>query len=87
MGVNMKTKTIKELEKELEELKESHRSMCDIYGSELCTGDMIRQEEKLKKKILKLKTIKRWKEKGLLKGVPLQPTPMQTGDLKQIIDD
>lgn len=49
-------KTIEELEKELKELKESHRSMWDTYGSELCAGDMIQQEEKLEKEILKLKT-------------------------------
>jgi hypothetical protein len=78
-------KTIKQLEKELKEMKESHKSLWDTYGSELCAGDMIRQEKELEKEILKLKTIKRWKEKGLLEGVPLKPAPME--DLKQIIDD
>ena len=78
-------KTIEELEKELKELKESHRSMWDTYGSELCAGDMIQQEEKLEKEILKLKTIKRWEEKGLLEGVPLEPSHIE--DPKQIIDN
>ena len=67
------SKTLEELEKELAELKESHSSMWDTYGSELCAGDMIRQEEKLEKEIEKLKTrqetIRRWKESGLLEGL------------------
>lgn len=46
-------KTIEELENELKKLKESHRSMWDTYGGRLCAGDMIRQEEKLEKEILK----------------------------------
>ena len=62
----MSKKTIEELEKELEDLKASHRSMWDTYGSELCAGDMIRQEEELEKKILKLKTLKALRENGLL---------------------
>jgi hypothetical protein len=78
-------KTLEQLEKELKEMKESNRSMWNTYGSELCAGDMIRQEDELEMKILKLKTIKRWKENGLLEGVPLKPAPME--DLKQIIDD
>lgn len=49
-------KTIEQLEDELKKLKESNRSMWDTYGSELCAGDMIREEEELEKKILKLKT-------------------------------
>ena len=48
-------KTIEQLEKELEDLKTSHRSQWDTYGSELCAGDMIRQEEELEKKIANLK--------------------------------
>ena len=48
-------KTIEQLEKELEDLKTSHRSQWDTYGSELCAGDMIRQEEELEKKIRKMK--------------------------------
>ena len=63
------SKTIEELEKELEKMKESHRSMWDTYGSELCAGDMIRQEEKLEKEILKLKRyilILYWAKKAYL---------------------
>ena len=75
-------KTIEQLEKELEDLKTSHRSQWDTYGSELCAGDMIRQEEELEKKIANLKatniglkqlreikeeTKKRWEKLGLLK--------------------
>lgn len=67
----MKKKTIEELEKELEDLKTSHRSQWDIYGSELCAGDMIRQEEELEKQIRKLKTEKL----TILKGYePLEPS-------------
>ena len=43
------------LVEELIKLKEYHSSAWNIYGSELCTGDMIRQEEELEKKIKKLK--------------------------------
>ena len=75
-------KTIEELEKELSELRNSHVSQWDTYGSELCAGDMIRQEEELEKKIANLKatniglkqlreikeeTKKRWEKLGLLK--------------------
>jgi len=76
-----KEKTIEELEKELEELKATHRSLWDTYGSELCAGDMIRQEEKLEKEILKLKTIKKWEDSGLLEGLKPKEDP------SQIIDD
>jgi len=57
-------KTIEELEKELEDLKTSHRSQWDTYGSELCAGDMIRQEEELEKEILKRKTVKKQEKAG-----------------------
>ena len=67
------SKTLEELEKELAELKESHSSMWDTYGSELCPGDMIRQEEKLEKEIEVLRkrqeTINRWEKSGLLEGL------------------
>ena len=76
----MKEKTIEELERELSELRNLHVSQWDTYGSELCAGDMIRQEDELSKKILKLKTIKRWKEKGLLdendNPIPAKPLPI-----------
>ncbi len=66
------SKTIEELEKELEKMKASHRSMWDTYGSELCAGEMIRNEEKLEKKIQELK---------------LKEEKIMVEDPKQIIDD
>ena len=48
-------KKLEKLEKELKELKKSNRSLWATYGSELCAGDMIAQEEKLEKEIEKLK--------------------------------
>ena len=54
----MNKKTIDELEKELADLKEHHKTAWDIYGSELCAGDMIAQEENLEKEITKRKTKK-----------------------------
>ena len=48
-------KTLQQLEKKLKELRDYHTSIWDIYGSELCAGDMIKQEEKLEKEIEKLK--------------------------------
>ena len=68
MKNNMK-KTIEELEQELLEMKESHKSAWDTYGSELCAGDMIAQEKKLELEIKREKTIKRWSESGLLEGL------------------
>jgi len=44
-----------ELENELREMKDFHSSAWDTYGSELCAGDMIRQEKNLEEKIIKLK--------------------------------
>ena len=67
----MKKKTIEELEKELKDLRKYHRSISETYGSELCAGDMIRQEEELEKKIRKLKVEKL----TILKGYePLEPS-------------
>jgi len=48
-------KTLEELEKELEELRKSNHNSWMTYGSELCAGDMIGQEEKLEEQINKLK--------------------------------
>ena len=55
-------KTIEQLEKELADLKEYHKSAWNTYGSEICAGDMIRQEEELEKEIdeRKQKTSKHW---------------------------
>ena len=49
------SKKLEILEKALEDMKASHRSMWETYGSELCAGSMIRDEEELEKKIEKLK--------------------------------
>lgn len=62
-------KTIKELEEELEMMKNHHKSMWQTYGSKLSTGNMIDEEKELELKILKLKTIERWKKKGLLEDL------------------
>ena len=51
----MAKKTVEELQKELAELRSYHSSAWDTYGSELCAGDMIAQEEKLEKEIAKQK--------------------------------
>ena len=51
-----KTAQLKKLEKELEDLKKYHRDIWSTYGSELCAGDMFRQEDKLEEQIKKLKT-------------------------------
>jgi hypothetical protein len=44
-----------QLEEELKILKEFHKDSWGQYGSELCAGDMIAQEEKLEEKIKNLK--------------------------------
>lgn len=76
----MKEKTIEELEKELEKLKESNKSAWDTYGSELCAGDMIGQEKALEKEIQRRRTIERWEKAGLLdkQGNPIPSKPLQT---------
>lgn len=43
------------LEQKLANLKRSHQDSWDIYGGELCAGDMIRKEEELEKEIEELK--------------------------------
>lgn len=48
-------KRLELLEKALSDMKDSHRAGWEMYGSELCAGDMIRKEEELEKKIAKLK--------------------------------
>jgi hypothetical protein len=50
-----KEKELKKLEKKLKDLKEQNRSMWDQYGSELCVGAMINEEENIERKIKKLK--------------------------------
>lgn len=72
-------KSIEELEKELQELKESNKASWDMYGSELCAADMIGREHALQKEILKRKTIEKWREAGLLdeNDKPIPATPRQ----------
>lgn len=48
-------KKILELEQQLSELKEMHAAQWYSYGSELCAGDMIEKEEKIKKAITEIK--------------------------------
>ena len=48
-------KTIKELELELEKLKESNRAAWEQYGSELCAGDMSGKEQAIQDEINRLK--------------------------------
>jgi hypothetical protein len=74
-----KTKTVEELEQELQELKESNKRAWNMWGSELCTESMLAGERKLEEEIskkkaraLKRKTIKKWKEAGLLEGLDLK---------------
>lgn len=56
---NFSTKAIKEeikkLEKELKKLEEYNASAWQMYGSELCAGEMIGKENELENKIKKLK--------------------------------
>jgi hypothetical protein len=49
------SKKLEILEKALEDMKSTHKFGWDMYGSELCSGNMILQEEELEKKIKKLK--------------------------------
>ena len=46
---------IVKLEKQLDKLKRHNRDSWEIYGSELCAGDMFKKEEELQEKINKLK--------------------------------
>lgn len=61
---NFSTKAIKEeikkLEKELKKLEEYNASAWQMYGSELCAGEMIGKENELENKIKKLKEKLKW---------------------------
>lgn len=72
-------KTIEELEKELEELKASNMASWDMYGSELCAGDMIGRETALQKEIQRRKTLEILREKGLVdeNDEPIPSIPRQ----------
>ena len=45
---------LEELKQELRELEESNMALWEIYGSELCAGDMERKERILQEQIDKL---------------------------------
>ncbi|MFA5207239.1 MAG: hypothetical protein WC428_00915 [Candidatus Paceibacterota bacterium] len=79
LGQMKNKKTIEQFEKELEDLKASHRSQWDTYGSELCAGDMIRQEEKIEKEIAKLKEIQETELKFAVFDA-LNPNKMEDSD-------
>lgn len=51
----MEEKTIEELEQQLINLKELNKSAWNTYGSELCAGEMLKNERKLEKEIEELK--------------------------------
>lgn len=40
---------------ELTKLRKKHKESWDIYGSELCAGEMLKKEELLEKKINEIK--------------------------------
>ena len=72
-------KTIEELEKRLEELKASNKASWDMYGSELCAGDMIGKERAIQKEIDRLKVLEKWREAGIVdeNDVPIPAKPLQ----------
>lgn len=45
---------LEKLKQELANMKKMHIGIWDMYGSELCVGDMIRQEKALEDKIKEL---------------------------------
>ena len=49
------SKRLEKLERALADMKASNRSIWDIYGSELCAGEMMKEEERLQKEIDKIK--------------------------------
>lgn len=78
----MNKKTLEQLEKELTDLKAYHKSAWETYGSELCAGDMIAQEEKLEKEIAK----RRQKQKTL-KRLELRPSDSPVVETKIIANE
>jgi len=68
----MKEKTIEELEQELKELEAGNKAAWELYGSELCAGEMSANEHALRDQICELKkkkTIEKWEKIGLLEGL------------------
>ncbi len=55
---------IEELEKKLLDMRSYHMSIWNEYGSELCAGDMIKQEKEIEDEIKELQSLK---EKKLTK--------------------
>lgn len=53
--INLDNIDISLLEQELIQMKEDHKQYCNDYGSELCPGSMLKQEEKLEEQIKILK--------------------------------
>ena len=49
------SKKLQILENALAEMKRNHSASWEVYGSELCAGDMIGKEAELERKIKKLK--------------------------------
>jgi len=47
------------VKKQLENLKQVHTDLAKEYGSELCAEEMIKKEEKLRKRIKELKDDKK----------------------------
>jgi hypothetical protein len=81
----MKEKSIDELEKELEDLRESNKGAWEMWGSELCAGHMERQEAALKKEILKRKGELKEKPKQFLALADDLFQPLRKGDKKLTI--
>ena len=73
-------KSIEELEKELEELKASNKASWDMYGSELCAGDMLGKEAAIQKEIQRLKVLQKWRDAGIVdeNDVPIPAVPLQS---------
>jgi LPS O-antigen subunit length determinant protein (WzzB/FepE family) len=81
---------LKKLETELENMRESHHSSWEMYGSELCAGDMYRQEDELEKKIEKLKNEEKKKENEELETKSMILDNLNSSnfeDPSQIVDD
>lgn len=53
---NVKNK-IEKLEEKLSLMREDHIKLWEVYGSELCAGEMIKKEDALERKIEKLKKV------------------------------
>lgn len=83
-----KNKTVEELQKELAEIKRGNLAAWEMYGSELCAGEMSAEERALEEEIKMLKdreaTTKKWEALGLLVG--LEGKDFEE-NLKQLFDN